>query len=322
MKTGIEGYILLLGIFLFGTVSGQTNPDYDAYFKNAITINPASAGSENYPVLGLSYRKQWLNVPQSPGTQLFWGSIRVGRYDFYTPRLLINKSGYKTKERIGLGLSVYNDQNGPLSKSGVQLAYSYHIPVEYDHLSFGISASMSQYIIDQSDFDPLDPGDPEISGETERLFIPNANIGGMFYSQNIFFGISVMELFKAKKIIQNRIAEVQPDVFINIGYKQRINKILDLEPSLLLNKINTQPYGINLHAKLYFYQYHWIALSSYSFQTVELMLALRVNQWFHVGYAFEYYTGDFSRAYNGAHSFMIGRNIGLRFVEGLRKVNR
>jgi len=315
-------YLLFILFLLELTIYSQNNLVYDRYYLNGLIINPAIAGSNYYPEMNISHKKQWLGIKESPSTQIFSGSLRVGRFDFYTPKMLINRSRVMTKERIGLGISAFNDKNGPLSYTGFMFTYAYHVPIIYNNLSFGLSGTITQYKLNENEFEPADLGDTEISGGVDRVIIPNANFGIYYYNKNVFFGWSINGLFRSKKIIKNRYSDIRPDAFFIAGIKFRINKTFDLEPSIMISRIDLHPHNIDINAKLYFKSYNWISLSYKSTSSCMVMMGLKVNKYIHIGYAYEYYTSKILKYVNGAHTFIIGRNFGLRAVDGIRKINR
>lgn len=89
---------------------------------NQYLANPAMAGLEKGLKLNLGARKQWSNMPGSPRTQSLSGN-------------------YAFTEKVGAGLSVYNDESGLLKRTRVMGSYAYHLPLndEGNKLSFGIS---------------------------------------------------------------------------------------------------------------------------------------------------------------------------------------
>jgi len=143
-------------------------------------VNPATAGSAFVPVAALSFQRQWLGINQSPSTLLASTSLRVGNFDFYDPRMMINNSLIKSKDQIGLGLGIYADQNGPLDSRGLNLAYAYHINFSGSSLALGLSGNAEQTVRNGSSWDPVSPGDPLLESTRDSYFNFNANAGLFF----------------------------------------------------------------------------------------------------------------------------------------------
>jgi type IX secretion system PorP/SprF family membrane protein len=100
----------------------QLNPLAGLYFHNQYLGNPALAGIDKGLVVNLGFRKQWSAMPGAPQTQSLTAE-------------------YGTAKKMGLGLSIYNDEAGLLKRSRVMGTYSYHLPLneETHKLRFGLS---------------------------------------------------------------------------------------------------------------------------------------------------------------------------------------
>ena len=78
--------------------------------------------------------------------------------------------------RVGLGAYVFNDKNGALDRTGMQLTYAYHINMKFSQLSFGISGIAYQFSIDDSKINLLDP-DLAYDNADKSIFVPDASFG-------------------------------------------------------------------------------------------------------------------------------------------------
>ena len=123
-------------------------------------LNPSVTGSAYFPLAALTYQNQWAGIPQSPQTMLASASVRIGNFDYYNPRKLINTTNLKSRERIGLGISLYSDRNGPSIERGFNMAYAYHLVVGRGRLSLGLAGNAEQKLLDESMFISAAPDDP------------------------------------------------------------------------------------------------------------------------------------------------------------------
>ena len=96
MKKIYLAVLLSLGGLIEATA--QQDPHYTQYMYNMNVINPAFAGSMENLSFGLLYRKQWVDIEDSPSTGTFSGHSPVGK-------------------NVGLGLSVINDKIGPVEET-------------------------------------------------------------------------------------------------------------------------------------------------------------------------------------------------------------
>ncbi|MGV3461724.1 MAG: type IX secretion system membrane protein PorP/SprF, partial [Flavobacterium sp.] len=76
MKKLYFAALAALGFFADG--HAQQDPHYTQYMYNMNVINPAYAGSKENLAFGLLYRKQWVDIEDSPTTMTFSGHSPVG----------------------------------------------------------------------------------------------------------------------------------------------------------------------------------------------------------------------------------------------------
>src|ERR1700761_6834601 len=100
--------MLLLGCALQSRA--QLNPLQSMYFQNPYLYNPSLAGMTNNLNINLDYRQQWSSFPGTPKTEAF-------------------TADYGATDRVGLGLTVYNDVAGLITQTKVVGTYAYHLPI-------------------------------------------------------------------------------------------------------------------------------------------------------------------------------------------------
>jgi len=103
-------------------------------------FNPAAAGHGGHGKLVFKHRSQWVGAfnGEEPVTQILTFDTRF-------------KNKFKN---LGIGAILFNDQTGPSSRRGLELAYSYKLKLGSSgaKLSLGMSGMFLQYNID---FDAL-----------------------------------------------------------------------------------------------------------------------------------------------------------------------
>jgi type IX secretion system PorP/SprF family membrane protein len=314
--------IHLVVIFLiFGNINifSQEYFIYQNYYLNPSIINPAVAGTENYPTADLSVRKQWVGIPDAPNTYLLAVNFRIGRYDFYDPKKFINKGPLKFTDRIGLGVSIFKDINGPLSYTGGILSYSYHVNVNADSkLSFGMSAIFNYYSLNSSILKPDQSNDPYLLNENDNGFSTNFNFGIYFYNEVYFIGFSADQILPGIQNANDQNME-QPSLYLMGGYKFLKNsRNLILEPSLTLKKLANSNFYVDIHTKLYILKSHWIAVSYSTDNRINFRFGLLIYKRLYAGYNYEYTLTDIGSYNYGSHEIHLGINLGLRGIEGIR----
>jgi len=297
-------FILFLILIIPQVVSSQELNLYRRYvLNNFYQINPASAGYDGEFISKLNYSQQWLGLADAPSIQTFSTSVRLGNKDFYNPKMYVNRPIFNINERVGLGLSFFNERNGPLRHTGIMLAYAYHIPLRYKTLSFGISGTGTQYYLNNNQFKPIDSNDPGLLFSENKAVVPNINIGSMLYNQKYFLGVSVNELLNSNhQITKNK---TRPNFVLCGGYRYHLKSYFDIEPSLFLLKYNQDNLKLDINAKLYFRELNYLILSYRSSKEILAGIGLHIQDGIQIAYAYNVTIGGLSTYSYGNHEFMV-----------------
>jgi type IX secretion system PorP/SprF family membrane protein len=308
-------YILVLSVFLLGSREGisQHNIIYRYNHLHQVFINPATAGSEFFPVACLSYQKQWLGINQSPSNILASASLRMGNFDFYNPKMFINTSDLRSVERIGMGLGVYSDQNGPVYNRGISLAYAYHLTLKETRLSFGLSANAEQSVLNESTWDPTTPGDPLLGNGRESYYHFNANAGVYIYAPKYYAGFAATHLIPLEDKL-NPGQSMKQDFLLHGGYLFRSSEKFKFEPSVNIRYLDLKEFEFDIRAKAYLNHTHWVALTYRSYLALNLSAGMKIKG-FYVAYHFEANLSQVIKYNAGTHGLHIGMNLGMRRLE-------
>ncbi len=297
----------------------QENSIYDNDYLTPFITNPACTGAEYYPVVDLSAKKQWLGFTESPSTYLLSGTFRIGTYDFYNPKGLVNKGPFKIKDRFGLGAAVFQDNNGPLVNNGGMFSIGYHLPVNRrSRLSFGLSLIVLNHSVSTSMLDPYENNDTYLlTGENEGFKI---NIGsGLYYHNSTWFaGISMNKILKDVRNANEEDRQVS-SFFVMGGYKiDKDNESFSYEPSFSVKKLADEDILVDVHMKIYIKRLNWAAVSYSTSQIVNGQFALKLYRKVYAGYKYGFTFGNISSYNYGTHEVSLGINLGLVGVEGLK----
>lgn len=173
-------------ILVCSYIIGQNIPYTYQYLFNPNLINPAITGSDERTCITFCDRHQWLGWSGSPAMQSLTATTRINK--------------------IGLGLTLYNDRNGATSNRGLKLTYAYHIKVgrfhsNNQHIAMAISFAGFQYVFDQGGLQGAVPGDQSITGGSESALSLDADIGVYYYDNSIRAGLSVMQLLSPNNFL-------------------------------------------------------------------------------------------------------------------------
>ena len=281
-------FLMLLSSF----VLAQQLPHYSLYMFNDAVINPAVCGTNEYSRIDLMSRNQWSGFEGAPKTQL----ISFQRAQ---------------AENMGIGGVIFNDQTGPVSRTGVQLSYAYNFLVSNSYLlSFGLSGSIYQYLFDYNKtllhdniFDPAAPGG------TESAYVQDATFGAYLTNKKYYLGISVPQLIQSK-INLNSASEdlLVRHYFLTTGYKMELNQSLDIEPSVMIKSTDASPlqYDINLRA-LYNDQL-WFGVSYRDQDAIVVMAGVNYGN-YAFGYSYDKILSDIADYSDGTHGIFISYKI-------------
>lgn len=204
----------------------ETLPYYQQYLLDGeFLFNPAQYGKTDYVQLNLNYQQQFSKFSESPNVQ----SVGINANVF---------------DRVGAGISVFRDSNGPISAGGITAGASYFIPLSSegdrkDQFSFGTSVSLYNMNFDYSKINTEDASDPLLQGAESNIFMAYANFGVAATYHNIFAGVSVNDiaLTNDESIVNGR--EPSPiKFFLNLGYDWHFADNMYVTPSALIN-LNT-----------------------------------------------------------------------------------
>jgi len=146
----------------------QLHPLSGIYYQNQYLVNPAMAGlKEGVLRLNLGYREQWSSMPGAPAVQALTGDYGFGN-------------------KVGLGLNLYNDKAGLLTRSRIMGTYAYHLSLngENEKLHFGISLGFMNERLADEDVKG-DPGDVNIGRVNERETFADGDFGAAYTSNKL-----------------------------------------------------------------------------------------------------------------------------------------
>lgn len=237
--------IIIAFIFLtasFWGVVAQQDAQYTQYMYNTIAVNPAYAGSRGVLSIAALHRSQWVGLDGAPTTQTF---------NLHTP----------VSERIGLGLSIVNDEigNGTNQETYFDAAFSYTVPIsEIGKLSFGLKAGGHLLNIDFNKLRNFNPSTaPAGTTNIDKRFSPNFGAGIYYHTDTFYAGLSVpnfleTEHFESSENSSSFLAQERMNWYLITGYIFELNPDLKLKPALLFKAVEGAPLQTDLSATVLF----------------------------------------------------------------------
>jgi len=220
------------------TVFAQQDAQFTQYMFNTIAINPAYAGSRGVMSIGLLHRSQWVGLDGAPTSQTL---------NINTP----------LKKRLGIGLSVVNDEigNGTRQETYFDALVSYTIPLSNEgKLSFGLKAGGHLLNLDFSKLQGFTEeqgvnGIPNI----DKKFSPNFGAGIYYHTNQFYIGASIpnfleTEHFENTAAANSFLAKERLNLYLITGYVFELNPDFKFKPALLFKAVNGAPLQADLSA--------------------------------------------------------------------------
>ena len=305
--------ILFISTLTFFSVKGQEL--YSQYDINKFLLNPAFAGSEGFTSFNLTARQQWLGFENAPMTQAVSGQMRILKTSYVQKSRSVRRGTRKRRPsgRIGIGGHLYNDQNGPIGRTGLELTYAYHVFVGDGQLSLGLSLSAYQFRVNTSELTTYEGYDPLLDEARESMYIPDGAVGIFYTYQPFYIGLSAKNLFEAAVKFggDNSFSDYQQMrvYYLMTGYRYDMDNDFEIEPSVLLKTTENFNLQADVSVKGYYKRDYWLGFSYRTGNAIITTVGIKVDK-IYVGYAFDYSLNDIQRISYGSHEIMIGLNFG------------
>ena len=286
MKKLIIIIVLTLG---FQNLSwGQQDAQYTQYMYNTVSINPAYAGSRGVLSLSGLHRSQWVGLDGSPQTQTF---------NIHSP----------ISERVGLGLSLINDEigNGTNQDTYFDAVFSYTVPTsDNGKLSFGIKAGGHLLNIDFTKLQNFNPSQTTIQeSNIDNRFAPNFGAGIYYHTDRFYTGLSIPNFLETEHFENSGsnsfIATERMNWYFISGFVTDLNYDWKFKPAILFKLVDGAPLQADISANFMYREkltlgaaYRWSAAWS-------ALFGYQISDRFMVGLAYDRETTELgSQAFN------------------------
>ncbi len=294
---------VLLAASIWGLMA-QQDAQYTQYMYNTIAVNPAYAGSRGVLSIAALHRSQWVGLDGAPTTQTL---------NVHTP----------VSERVGLGLSVVNDEigNGTNQDTYFDGVFSYTIPTSDEgKLSFGLKAGGHFLNVD---FNKLrnfqNQGTPSASQNIDKKFSPNFGAGVYYHTDKFYTGLSVPNFLKTEHFDSSGegggtsfLAQERMNWYLITGYVFELNPDWKLKPAILLKAVKGAPLQTDLSASFLLRDkfsfgaaYRWSAALS-------ALIGMQLNEQLMIGLAYDRETTELGNSSFNDGSFEVFLRYELR----------
>ena len=299
-------------------ISAQQFPLYSQYTMNGFLLNPSYAGSDYYTTFGLTVREQWLSLPNAPSTYAAAFQTRILNDSYITKSTAVRKKIDRPTKggRVGVGGYLFSDHNGIMHRTGLQLAYAYHLPIGIDQqLSFGLSLSAYQYFVDIAGaVMPDDVQDDLLNNYDQVVYIPDANFGVSYMTRNYYAGFAMTNLFRGTLMIGNGGKNGRSELghyFLTGGIRLYPGVDWIIEPSIMLKSSDMvfKSFQVDLTGRVYYKDDYWLGLSYRTGDAIVMLAGLKVDR-FYIGYAFDFTMSEIRSYTYGTHELTVLARFG------------
>ena len=311
--------------FITGAAFAQQVPMYSQYIMNGFLINPSFAGRDGYTTVNLTVREQWVGMAGAPSTYAASFQTRILKNSFISKSTVVRKKIIKPTKggKVGLGGYIFNDNNGIMHRTGLQLAYSYHIAMGRtegipNDLSFGLAMTAYQFSVNTNGL-IYDMSDPVMNSFDRSIFIPDFNFGASFTTSKYYVGLAMTNLLRGSIIVADSSSTKRSQLgnyFLTGGVKFQLTPDWILEPSAFIKASDMllKSVQMDLTARVYYKEDYWIGVSYRTQDAIIMLLGLKYDR-FYFAYAFDYALTDIRKQSFGSHEL----SLAVKFGESARR---
>ena len=276
MKNSYIISLVLLLVSCFG-MQAQQDAQFTQYVYNTLAINPAYAGSRGVFSLNALHRSQWVGLDGAPTTQTF---------NFNTP----------VSERVGVGLSVVNDEigNGTNQDTYFDGTISYKIPVSNEaDLAFGLKVGGQLFNIDFTRLRNFEASNLAVTPpNVDNRFTPNFGVGLYYNTDNYYLGVSIPNLLETEHFnnssdADNLIGTERRTLYVIGGIVKDLGPDWKIKPAVLFKAVQGAPLQQDLSVSFLYQEklsfggaYRWSAAWS-------ALLGYQISSEFLIGLAYD-----------------------------------
>lgn len=303
--------ILKVALLVFGLVSvagvyAQQQPLSTMYMWNQLILNPAYAGSRDAISASAVWREQWVGLEGAPSTQVV---------SIHSPL---------PGDKIGLGLTVENDNIGPSNNTGVWGDFAYRIQTsEKAKLSFGLRAGFGIYQANLRGLDNINPDDPVFNTSVENNFLPNFGFGAYYYADRGYVGISSPTLIENELNSGRNPSGKAQDLdkrhfYLMGGYVFSLSQDstgVMFKPSTVIRVVEGAPVSFDISANFLIKQKLWLG-AAYRYQdAVAAIISFQFTDHLQAGYSYDFGTSSLNSYHHGSHEIMLSYDFFKRDVK-------
>jgi type IX secretion system PorP/SprF family membrane protein len=282
----------LIFLFVFATVSAQQLPLFSQYVMNGFLVNPSLAGRDGFTSLNFTVREQWMGMKGGPSTYVVNFQSSILRNSFMSGSSHIRKKVVKPTKpsRVGVGASLFNDNNGIMRRSGIKLDYAYHIPLGrlrdgQDNLSMGLGIIAYQHSIRTDNLNYSYDDDPYFSIYDRSVFITDFSFGTSYTTDKYYLGFSMTNILRGSLVFGNDKENKSGEIghfFLTGGMNVRVDKDWSIKPSAFIKSSDMvfKSVQVDLTTRVFYKDDYWGGLSYRTKDAVIVLFGMKYDRFY------------------------------------------
>ena len=287
-------FTALVLLLTFIDANAQQDPQYTQYMYNLNVINPAYAGFKENLSFGLLYRKQWVEIEDSPTTMTFSGSSPVGK-------------------NVGIGLNIISDKLGPSQSTVYNADFSYTLNLGDQYkLAFGLKAggtTLEANLLGINNSLP-DINDPAFSENINKTYF-NLGTGLFFSADKYYISFAIPNMVKSNFLEINqggsttKYGEADIQYYLSGGYVFDLNPNLKFKPTVMLKSAFNVPMSVDLTANFLIQEKLELGTAYRIGDSVDFMVNFAITPNLKIGYAYDYTLSDINVTTKSSHEIVL-----------------
>ena len=280
---------------------GQQDPQFTQYSDNMLFVNPAYAGSRGVLNLTTMHREQWTGFAGRPVSSTF---------SVHSPL---------TYQSLGLGVTVVNDQTGPIQQTMMygDCSYTLKFKNQKRKLSFGIKGGINMISISTSTLQTTEANDPRLLQNVKNNVNPNFGFGVYYHSPKFFVGASSPKLLERGYDGVSKVNLEKRHYFGIIGGVFPINNDWKIRPTSQIKLTEKSPISIDASVAAIYKDRIWFGAMYRLNAAFGVFLQYQVSPQFKLGLASDFGTQAIRNYNYGTFEALISYDFAFKKV-GIR----
>lgn len=286
--------ILVVSFFLFiNILSAQQDPEYTQYMYNMSVINPAYATAEESMLnLGSLYRTQWVGAVGAPKTLTVFAHMPVNK-------------------KVEMGFSMISDDigDGAKKENNFYADFAYVLSLNNNHkLSFGLKAGVTSLETNFNGF-RFESSTPDFAFQDMNILKPNVGVGGYYFTDKYYIGLSSPNLLNSKHIEQrsgiSNYGSENLHVFLTGGYVFNLSDSFKLKPAIMTKFVKGAPANLDISANVLYNEKFELGAAYRVGDAFSGLVNIMVAPSVRVGYAYDYTISNLGQFNSGTHEIFL-----------------